>query len=158
MSGSHVMVEKNAIDCRPISSAIDQAIGLRHSGCADRRGDGSWARIASGSQTAAATTPTIAQIASAPSQPPKASLNGIATKVAIVAPATSAQLNAPVSTPRALGGAFARTHAGVTTWVSAIAAPASSVPRYSGAIPPSPRIAVPTAVTKHATSSTRSTG
>ena len=33
-----------------------------------------------------------------------------------------------------------------TTCVSAIAAPASSVPRYSGAIPPSPRAAVPSAV------------
>ena len=46
----------------------------------------------------------------------------------------------------------------MTTWVNAIAAPASSVPAYSGAIPPRPRIAVPIAVTKHATSSTRSTG
>ena len=57
-------------------------------------------------------------------------------KVAIVAPATSDIENAPVRTP-ARSGARARTHAGVTTCVSAIAAPASSVPPYSAAIPPS---------------------
>ena len=62
MSGSQVMVEKNAIDCRPISSAIDQAIGLRQSGSPIGAGTGSCARSASGSQTAAATTPTSAQI------------------------------------------------------------------------------------------------
>ena len=55
-------------------------------------------------------------------------------------------------------GAFARTSAGVTTCVSAIAAPASSVPRYSGAIPPSPRAAVPSAVHSSASAMIRSTG
>ena len=78
-------------------------------------------------------------------------------KVAIVAPATSEIENAPVSTP-ARCGARARTHAGVTTCSSAIAAPASSVPPYSAASRPRPRSAVPAAVTRHATSSTRSTG
>ena len=77
--------------------------------------------------------------------------------VAIVAPATSDVENAPVSTP-ARCGARARTHAGVTTCGSAIAAPASSVPPYSAAVPPAPRSASPTAVTRQAAASTRSTG
>ena len=136
------MVEKNAIDCRPMKSEIDHAIGSRHSGWRCRRVTGSCARIASGSQTAAPTTAGIAQIASDASQPPNARSNGIAVNVAIVAPATSAIENAPVSTPTCRAPC-ARTHAGVTTWVSAIAAPASSVPPYSAAVPPSPRAAVP---------------
>src|SRR4051812_32495944 len=157
ISGSHEIVLKNAIDCRPMRPAIDHATGSRHSGAPTGAGTGSCARTASGSQTAAATTPTSPQIASAGSQPPKASANGIAVKVAIVAPATSEVENAPVSTPTP-SVAFARTHAGVTTWVSAIAAPASSVPRYSAGAPPIPRAAVPAAVTRQAASSTRSTG
>jgi hypothetical protein len=77
--------------------------------------------------------------------------------VATVAPATSVVEKTPVrkptwSLPRA------RIQAGVTTWLSAIAAPASSVPRYSGAVPPRPRAAVPSAVTSAATHRIRSTG
>ena len=44
------------------------------------------------------------------------------------------------------------------TWLSAIAAPASSVPPYRAGAPPAPRTAVPTAVTRQAAASTRSTG
>ena len=77
--------------------------------------------------------------------------------VATVAPVTSDIEYAPVSTP-ARSGARARTSAGTTTCDSAIAAPASSVPRYSGAIPPIPRTPVPTAVAIAATTSKRSTG
>ena len=78
-------------------------------------------------------------------------------KVAIVAPITSEVENAPVSRP-ARCGARARTHAGVTTCSSAIAAPASSVPPYSAAVEPAPRSARPAAVIRQAISSTRSTG
>ena len=113
--------------------------------------------IASGIQTATASSAGSAQNASAGSQPPKASSNGIAVKVAIVAPATSEVLNAPVSSP-ARCGARARTHAGVTTCSSAIAAPASSVPPYSAAVPPAPLSARPAAVIRQAVASTRSTG
>ncbi len=77
--------------------------------------------------------------------------------VAIVAPATSDIENAPVSTPMCLDPR-ARTHAGVTTCVSAIAAPASSVPPYSATVPPSPRAAVPAAVTSSVATRIRSTG
>src|SRR3954447_17350914 len=92
ISGSHEIVEKKAIDCRPISPAIDHAIGLRHSGSRSGAATGSCALIASGTQTAAAMTPTSAQIASDASHEPKKFWSGIAVKVAIVAPATSAQL------------------------------------------------------------------
>ena len=66
------MVEKNAIDCRPMNSAIDHASGSRHSGVPTGAGTGSWARSASGTQTAAATSAGSAHTASAASQPPKA--------------------------------------------------------------------------------------
>ena len=78
-------------------------------------------------------------------------------KVATVAPVTSDIEYAPVNTP-ARSGARARTSAGTTTCESAIAAPAISVPRYSAATPPRPRIAVPSAVTSAAATSSRSTG
>ncbi len=78
-------------------------------------------------------------------------------KVATVAPATSDIENAPVRKPTR-SGAFARTQAGVMTWLSAIAAPARSVPPYSAGAPPAPRTAVPAAVTRQAAASTRSTG
>ena len=148
---------KNAIDCRPISSAIDHATRLRHSGWPTVASTGSRARSASGTHTANPISAGSAQIASAGSHPPSASSNGIAVNVAIVAPATSAVLNSPVRMP-APWSVFARTHAGVTTCVSAIAAPASSVPRYSGAIPPRPRAAVPSAVHSSASAMIRSTG
>jgi len=128
ISGSHVIVEKKAIDCRPMNRAIDHAIGSRHSGAPTGASIGSRARIASGSQASEAITAVTAQIASAGCQPPNARSNGIAVNVATVAPATSVVEKTPVRKPT-LSLPRARIHAGVTTWLSAIAAPASSVPR-----------------------------
>ena len=127
ISGSQEMVEKNAIDCRPIRPAIDQPSGLRHGGSPTGAGTGSWALAASGSQAAAANSAGMPHSASTGSQPPSACSSGTARNVATVAPPTRANEYAPVSTP-ARSGARARTSAGTTTWESAIAAPASSVP------------------------------
>ena len=84
-----MIVEKNAIDCRPMKRAIDHATGSRHSGWPTGAGTGSCARTASGTQTAAATSAGSAQIASVASHPPNAFSNGIAVNVATVAPVTS---------------------------------------------------------------------
>src|SRR5690348_2011664 len=110
-----------------MNSAIDQPSRLRHGGVPTGAGTGSCARAASGSQATAAATAGTAQIASVAGQSPNRCSSGTATNVASVAPNTSEVEYAPVSTP-ARSGARARTSAGTTTWLSAIATPASSVP------------------------------
>ena len=132
------MVEKNAIDCRPMKSAIDHAIGSRQSGVPAGAATGSWgARTASGTQTTAATSAGSAQIASVELPPAERVLerdrgerrDGRAGHQRHRVRAH--QHARPLRRPRP-------DHAGTTTCESAIAAPANSVPSVQRRDPAQP--------------------